>query len=163
MRRKPRNLAIAFTDRAQTHFGGISFLQEFAGLLQLRDRLHGALKDSRPRVTTLDLQPKHVWRFYNDRARLELLIKELKYDDALGQIPTRRFDANALYFEILRLAYNLVVRDFSYTTLPSKIVVSTTTSAAFAGGREKMSVDSTTRSASIPGASVPLRCSSKDA
>lgn len=60
-------------------------------------------------VTTLDLQPEHVWRFYNDRARLELLIKELKYDYALGQIPTRRFDANALYFEILRLAYTLVV------------------------------------------------------
>ena len=60
-------------------------------------------------VTNLDLQPEHVWRFYNDRARLELVIKELKYDYALGQIPTRRFDANAFYFELLRLAYTLVV------------------------------------------------------
>lgn len=60
-------------------------------------------------VTTLDLHPESVWRFYNDRARLELIVKELKHDYALGQIPTRRFDANALYFEILRLAYNLVV------------------------------------------------------
>ena len=60
-------------------------------------------------VTNLDLQPEHVWRFYNDRARLELVIKELTYDYALGQIPTRRFGANAFYFELLRLAYTLVV------------------------------------------------------
>jgi len=69
-------------------------------------------------VTNLDLQPESVWRFYNDRARLELLIKELKHDYALGQIPTRRFDANALYFEILRLAYNLVV-GFQTLCLPN--------------------------------------------
>lgn len=60
-------------------------------------------------VTNLDLWPEHVWRFYNDRAGLELLIKELKYDYGLGHIPTRRFQANALYLQLLRLAYNLVV------------------------------------------------------
>lgn len=60
-------------------------------------------------VTNLDLLPEHVWRFYNARAGLELLIKELKYDYGLGHIPTRRFHANALYFQLLRLAYNLVV------------------------------------------------------
>lgn len=60
-------------------------------------------------VTTLDLQPEHVWRFSNDRARLARLIKDLTDDDALGQIPTRRFDANALDFEILRVASTLVV------------------------------------------------------
>jgi hypothetical protein len=59
-------------------------------------------------VTNLDLQPARIWRFYNDRAELELLIKELKYNYGLGHIPTRRFDANALYFQLLRLAYNLV-------------------------------------------------------
>jgi hypothetical protein len=69
-------------------------------------------------VTNLDLHPEHIWRFYNDRARLELIIKELKYDYALGQIPTRRFDANALYFEVLRLAYNLVV-GFQTLCLPT--------------------------------------------
>jgi hypothetical protein len=37
------------------------------------------------------------------------VIKELKRDYALGQIPTRRLNANACYFEILRLAYTLVV------------------------------------------------------
>lgn len=60
-------------------------------------------------VTNLDVGPERVWRFYNDRATLELLIKELKYDYGLGHIPTRRFDANACYFQILRLAYNVVV------------------------------------------------------
>lgn len=60
-------------------------------------------------VTNLALSPEGVWRFYNDRAGLELLIKELKHDYGLGQIPTRRFAANALHFQILRLAYNLVV------------------------------------------------------
>lgn len=60
-------------------------------------------------VTNLDLLPEHVWHFYNDRAGLELLIKELKYDYGLGHIPTRRFNANALYLQLLRLAYNLVV------------------------------------------------------
>lgn len=60
-------------------------------------------------VTNLDLWPEHIWRFYNARAGLELLIKELKYDYGLGHIPTRRFHANALYFQLLRLAYNLVV------------------------------------------------------
>jgi hypothetical protein len=60
-------------------------------------------------VTNLDVTPERVWRFYNDRARIELIIKELKHDYALGHLPTRRFHANALHFEILRLAYNLVV------------------------------------------------------
>lgn len=29
-------------------------------------------------VTDLDLTPLHVWRFYNDRAEAELVIRELK-------------------------------------------------------------------------------------
>ena len=60
-------------------------------------------------VTNLALSPEAVWRFYNDRACLELLIRELKGNYGLGHIPTRCFDANAFYFQILRLAYNLVV------------------------------------------------------
>ncbi len=70
-------------------------------------------------VTNLVVAPERVWRFYNDRARLELIIKELKRDYALGQIPTRRFEANALYFEVLRLAYNLVV-GFQTRCLPER-------------------------------------------
>lgn len=69
-------------------------------------------------VTNLDLEPENVWRFYNSRAGLEGLIKELKYDYGLGHIPTRRFAANAFYLEILRLAYNLVV-GFQTLCLPA--------------------------------------------
>lgn len=70
-------------------------------------------------VTNLDLWPEHVWRFYNARAGLELLVKELKYDYGLGHIPTRRFHANALYLQLLRLAYNLVV-GFQTLCLPER-------------------------------------------
>jgi hypothetical protein len=59
-------------------------------------------------VTNLPLRPLNLWRFYNDRAGVELLIKQLKGDYALGSIPTRYFVANETYFHLLLLAYNLV-------------------------------------------------------
>lgn len=59
-------------------------------------------------VTNLPLQPLNLWRFYNDRAGVELLIKQLKGDYALGSIPTRYFFANETYFHLLLFAYNLV-------------------------------------------------------
>jgi len=59
-------------------------------------------------VTNLPFQPLNLWRFYNDRAGIELLIKQLKGDYALGSIPTRHFFANETYFHLLLLAYNLV-------------------------------------------------------
>lgn len=59
-------------------------------------------------VTNLPLRPLNLWRFYNDRAGVELLIKQLKGDYALGRIPTRHFVANETYFHLLLLAYNLV-------------------------------------------------------
>jgi hypothetical protein len=59
-------------------------------------------------VTNLPLQPLNLWRLYNDRAGVELLIKQLKGDYALGSIPTRYFFANETYFHLLLLAYNLV-------------------------------------------------------
>jgi hypothetical protein len=59
-------------------------------------------------VTNLPLKPLNLWRCYNDRAGVELLIKQLKGDYALGSIPTRHFFANATYFHLLLLAYNLV-------------------------------------------------------
>jgi hypothetical protein len=59
-------------------------------------------------VTNLPLQPLNLWRFYNDRAGIELLIKQLKGDYALGAIPTRHFFANETYFHLLLFAYNLV-------------------------------------------------------
>jgi len=59
-------------------------------------------------VTNLPLQPLNLWRFYNERAGVELLIKQLKGDYALGSIPTRHFLANETYFHLLLLAYNLM-------------------------------------------------------
>jgi hypothetical protein len=59
-------------------------------------------------VTNLMLQPLNLWRFYNRRARAELIIRELKYAYALGKIPTNDFQANEAFFQIVLLAYNLL-------------------------------------------------------
>jgi len=59
-------------------------------------------------VTNLPLTPLGVWHFYDARAALEPRIGELLHDYALRKIPTRSFEANALFLEIIRLAYNLV-------------------------------------------------------
>src|SRR6266511_2676501 len=59
-------------------------------------------------VTNLDLRPLNLWRFYNGRAGIERIIRELKGDYPLGKIPTRHFFANDAYFHLLLLAYNLV-------------------------------------------------------
>lgn len=59
-------------------------------------------------VTNLTLRPLNLWRFYNDRAGIELLIRQLKGDYAIGSIPTRHFFANETYFHLLLLAYNLI-------------------------------------------------------
>ena len=58
-------------------------------------------------VTNLPLQPLHLWRFYNDRAGIELVIRQLKGDYALGHIPGHHFLANETYFHLMLLAYNL--------------------------------------------------------
>jgi len=44
-------------------------------------------------VTNLTLQPLNLWRFYNDRAGIELVIRQLKGDYALGHIPGHHFSA----------------------------------------------------------------------
>jgi hypothetical protein len=59
-------------------------------------------------VTNLSLTPAGVWLFYEGRAGMEPRIRELREDFALRKIPTASFTANALYLEIVRLAYNLV-------------------------------------------------------
>jgi len=59
-------------------------------------------------ATNLSLQPLNLWRFYNDRAGIELVIRQLKGDYALGHIPGHHFFANETYFHLLLLAYNLV-------------------------------------------------------
>jgi len=47
-------------------------------------------------------------RLYNQRARAELIIRELKYAYALGKIPTKDFHAKEVFFQIVLLAYNLL-------------------------------------------------------
>lgn len=59
-------------------------------------------------VTNLELTPLYVWRFYNDRAGAELVIRELKEAYALGKIPTKIWAANVAYFQLVVLAYNLL-------------------------------------------------------
>ncbi len=50
---------------------------------------------------------------------MERRIREIREDFALRKIPTRAFAANALYLEVIRLAYNLVTA-FQRTCLPEK-------------------------------------------
>jgi hypothetical protein len=59
-------------------------------------------------VTDLDLTPLHVWRFYNDRAEAELVIRELKEAYALGKIPSRRWQVDEAYFQLVVFAYHLL-------------------------------------------------------
>lgn len=68
-------------------------------------------------TTNLDLTPVGVWRFYEGRAAMEPRIHEWREDFALRKIPTASFEANALYLEVIRLAYNLVTA-FQRTCLP---------------------------------------------
>ena len=59
-------------------------------------------------VTNMKLTPLNTWRFYNGRAAVELVIKELKGDSPLGKIPTKYFAANEAYFHTLLFSYNLI-------------------------------------------------------
>jgi hypothetical protein len=59
-------------------------------------------------VTNLALRPLNLWRFYNQRATAELIIRELKDAYSLGKIPTKDFAANEAFFQIVLLAYNLL-------------------------------------------------------
>ena len=67
--------------------------------------------------TNLPMTPAGVWHFYDGRAGMERRIREIRVDYALTKIPTRAFEANALYLEVVRLAYNLVTA-FQRTCLP---------------------------------------------
>lgn len=70
-------------------------------------------------LTNLPLTSAGVWHFYDGRAGMEPRIGELREDFALRKIPTRAFAANALYLEVIRLAYNLVTA-FQQTCLPDQ-------------------------------------------
>lgn len=70
-------------------------------------------------ITNLPLTPAGVWHYYDGRAAMEPPIHEIREDFALRKIPTRAFAANALYLEVVRLAYNLVTV-FQRTCLPEE-------------------------------------------
>jgi Transposase DDE domain group 1 len=69
--------------------------------------------------TNLPMTAVGVWHFYDGRAGMERRIREIREDYALAKIPTRAFEANALYLEVVRLAYNLVTA-FQRTCLPQE-------------------------------------------
>lgn len=71
-------------------------------------------------VTNLDLGPEYVWYFYNDRAAVEIDIKELKMDFFMSKIPTRKFLANQVHFKLLLLDYDLF-RWFQMLCLPEQL------------------------------------------
>ena len=49
-----------------------------------------------------------MWRFYNDRSRAELIIRELKAAYALNKIPMQDFGGTEVFFQLVLLAYNLL-------------------------------------------------------
>jgi hypothetical protein len=59
-------------------------------------------------VSNLSLTPAAIYRFYTARANAELDLRELKAALPLGQVPTTHFAANAVHFELILLAYDLV-------------------------------------------------------
>jgi hypothetical protein len=69
--------------------------------------------------TNLPLTSAGVWHWYDGRAGMEPRTREMREDFALCKIPTRAFVANALYLEVVRLAYNLVTA-FQRTCLPKQ-------------------------------------------
>jgi Transposase DDE domain group 1 len=71
-------------------------------------------------VTNLNLTPAGVWRFYCDRAKQELLLREFKHSYGMSKIPTRSFWANAAYMETILWAYDLVLA-FQKLCLPREV------------------------------------------
>jgi hypothetical protein len=57
----------------------------------------------------VDMSPKEVWEDYNQRARIELTIRDLDYDHFITKVPTGRFLSNFAYFWHCVLSYNLVL------------------------------------------------------
>lgn len=70
-------------------------------------------------ITNLPLKGENVWRFYNYRAVIENIIKELKLDFALSKIPAKKFLANQTYFHLILLSYNIIAW-FRRICLPKK-------------------------------------------
>jgi hypothetical protein len=59
-------------------------------------------------VTNLDLEPLNLWRFYNERATMELAIRQWKYGWPLAKSPGRDWAMNAAWFHLVLFAFNLL-------------------------------------------------------
>ena len=57
----------------------------------------------------LDKSPKEVWEDYNQRARIELNIRDLDYDYFITKVPTGVFLSNFAYAWHCVLSYNLIL------------------------------------------------------
>ena len=57
----------------------------------------------------LDMSPYELWQDYNQRARIELVVKELDYDYFLTKVPTGGYLANFAYFWHAVIAYNTML------------------------------------------------------
>jgi hypothetical protein len=75
----------------------------------------------------LDMSPKEVWEDYNQRARIELNIRDLDYDHFITKVPTGIFLSNFAYLWHCVLSYNLVLifKNFVLTGEWSKYRLST--------------------------------------
>jgi len=71
-------------------------------------------------VTNLDLEPENIWYFYNGRASVELVVKELEENFFLTKIPTRKFLPNQTHFQLLLMDYDLF-RWFQILCLPQEL------------------------------------------
>jgi len=65
------------------------------------------------------MSPKEVWEDYNQRARIELNVRDLDYVHFITKVPTGRFLSNFAYFWHCFLSYNLVLIFRSFV-LPGK-------------------------------------------
>lgn len=70
-------------------------------------------------VTNLELEPYHVFQFYQDRSAMERIVRTLKDDYPFAIAPTHSFEANAFYAELSLLAYNLITW-FKRLSLPDE-------------------------------------------
>lgn len=71
-------------------------------------------------VTNRPLLPLNVWKWYNQRATAELMIRELKEGCAVAKIPRHDWAANLAYFHLVLFGYNVLI-GFRQRVLPRRL------------------------------------------
>ena len=59
-------------------------------------------------VTNLNWKPKVIWALYNNRSTVESILREGALGFHMDSLPSARFTGNALFCQLVVLAYNLV-------------------------------------------------------